>query len=187
MSSEEWVANFQRTLAAQAQEKTKAEVEYNQKFRKLLFPEVSPEQQPQSSQGRKGGHLTEQRRKSVFAQSTKKPTGSKPKTNQSLKSSMKVVKPRIPGQRSETALAVLRKVRDIHDAGTIQITPCSRCFERCRQCVKSSASRACAACLKERKRCEGAYELGKWVEHGDQRVILRNVKRLTQGLGEQWR
>ena len=57
---------------------------------------------------------------------------------------------------------VLRK----HNRGKIQITPCLRCFKMRRQCVKDTKGekKSCTSCRLSRCRCEGAVELGKWVE-----------------------
>jgi len=62
-----------------------------------------------------------------------------------------------------------------HDRGTIQIAPCLRCFKTRRQCVKDTRGdqKSCTYCRFARCRCEGAVELGKWVQMNGASVHLR--------------
>lgn len=52
----------------------------------------------------------------------------------------------------------------IHDRGTVETTPCLRCFRTRRQCVRTGGQKSCTYCRLARCRCEGDVELGRWVE-----------------------
>ena len=77
-----------------------------------------------------------------------------------------------PPLHSASAIAHDARVDKVHSDGTLQITPCDRCFTSRKQCIKHDSSKSCSWCLQVRKRCEGAIELGKWTEVDGKRVIL---------------
>jgi hypothetical protein len=56
------------------------------------------------------------------------------------------------------------EVQKIQDQGTVQITPCLRCFKMRLQCVKLETVQNCSHCQFAGCCCEGAVALGKWVE-----------------------
>jgi len=62
-----------------------------------------------------------------------------------------------------------------HDRGIIQIAPCLRCFKTRRQCVKDTRGdqKSCTHCRYSRCRCEGAVELGTWIQVNGTSVHLR--------------
>ena len=70
-------------------------------------------------------------------------------------------------------IAQCTRVEKVHSSGTLQITPCSRCFTSRKQCVKDDSSKSCSWCLHTRKRCEGSIELGKWTDVDGKRVISK--------------
>src|SRR5271169_514515 len=67
-----------------------------------------------------------------------------------------------PPARSASAIAHDLRVRKTHDEGTIVITPCLRCFNSLKQCIKTDLSDTCSFCLRIHRTCEGAVEMGKW-------------------------
>lgn len=174
-----------------AEEKREEEQRLMHKFRKLMFPK--PPVQPKKAPSRRppiqlrSKVITTTRKSNV----TKRATRSRqPKAtfSQGLATQRRVTAlygqtkslgssqasrgfcKKLPGQRSAPAIAVLRKVRESHIAGVIQIAPCFRCFNSGKQCVKLTLYRPCSWCSMVRQRCEGAVELGRWVEQGDKRV-----------------
>jgi hypothetical protein len=81
---------------------------------------------------------------------------------------------RHPNSRSCTAFRLgtclgFAKVQRIHTEGTLQITPCEPCFRSLRQCIKLHYH-SCSWCLQSHTRCEGAVQLGLWVESAGKQV-----------------
>lgn len=90
----------------------------------------------------------------------------------SLKSSSKNENPVTQCNASTlTHDAQVHNVHKVHRDGTLQISPCNRCFKSCRQCIKTTTSKCCSYCLQIRKKCEGAVELGRWIDIDGKRVI----------------
>lgn len=60
-------------------------------------------------------------------------------------------------------------LQSIHNQGTLQITPCNRCFKTFRQCVKLKNNK-CTWCIHTKKSCQGTIKLGTWIEIGNRWV-----------------
>lgn len=196
----EWTAQFKTTQAILAEEKNKWEASDDSKLRKLMFPKQNmpktqrkrkehPRQEPtvppaKRKKGRPPGKTTTRSESNTFspteisdesapAQPEKKgrPQKKNPIQFQQIISETGIPEVnKVQPQRSALAIAHLHRVRKVHEDGTLQITPCIYCFQAGKQCVKSSGSTSCSWCLQRRKKCEGAVELGRWVDKDDTRV-----------------
>lgn len=71
---------------------------------------------------------------------------------------------------STSAIAYDKRVRELHEQGTVVITPCQHCFTSLQQCVKTNLSGSCWYCSHIHRACQGAIEMGKWVDRDGKRV-----------------
>ena len=200
VSLDEWAFYFEETKNTLSEQKIKEQEELKQKLRTTLFPnskvvpglpKIFPNEEKQSkkrkqpttavSSGRPKKKLTKlkptplrQKKKLVTLKINGLRTANSKCTAPSLTPSEAPIKtPPPPPVRSESAIAHDLRVRQIHDEGTIVITPCLLCVNSLKQCIKSDLSGTCSSCLHIRQKCEGAVEMGKWVDLDGKRVRRR--------------
>jgi hypothetical protein len=200
VSLDEWAFYFEETKNTLSEQKIKEQEELKQKLRTVLFPKskvvpaltkISPNEEKQSKKRKQPTTAVSSHR--LKKKLTKlKPTPLRPKKKLvTLKiNGLRIAKsndttPSVnpseapsnnrppPPVRSESAIAHDLRVREIHDEGTIVITPCLRCVNSLKQCIKSDLSGPCSSCLHIHQKCEGAVEMGKWVDSDGKRVRYR--------------
>ena len=199
VSLDEWAFHFEETKNTLSEQKIKEQEELKQKLRTALFPK-SKVVAPLTKKSANEKHSKKRKQPTTAVSSDRpkkkltklKPTPLRPKkklvvlkinglrtaksndTTPSLNPSEAPIKtPPPPPVRTANAIAHDLRVREIHDEGTIVITPCLRCVNSLKQCVKSDLSDTCSSCLCIRKKCEGAVEMGKWVDSDGKRVRYR--------------
>lgn len=200
VSLDEWAFHFEETKNTLSEQKVKEQEELTQKLRMALFPKskvvpaltkISPDEEKQSKKRKEPTTaVTLWRPKKKLTKLKPTPLRRKKKlvtlkindlrtaksmcTTPSLNLSEAPIKTRPrPPVCSASAIAHDLQVRKIHDEGTIVITPCLRCVNSLKQCIKSDLSGTCSSCLYIRQKCEGAVEMGKWVDSDGKRVRFR--------------
>src|SRR5579871_2897318 len=136
MSAENWAVQFRKTIEMIAQHKRKEDEALMIKLRNVMFPKSSVLEGVIRLEKRPTQALSSRKRKR--SDGTSAITGSpadKAMSTSTVKDKTRTRPTKIVRLKINPRSKLERAIAALHEAGTIQITPCLGCFEQGRQCV----------------------------------------------------